>query len=180
MLFGLPNPTLETYHDDVIKWKHSPRYWPFVWGMHRSPVNSPHKGQWRGALMFSLICVWINGWLNHREASDLRRYRPHYDASVMIISTHLCYGRNMMQFHGSILNVLSFLESLRIVSYMLICFSPPGVNVAIIAIITNSMVIGDYIVVNAGFYFKHIYYHYSHYHSRNSDFIAITILLLLF
>ena len=48
-------------HDDVIKWKHFPRYWPFVWGFRRSPVNSPHKGQWRGALMFSLICVWING-----------------------------------------------------------------------------------------------------------------------
>ena len=43
-------------HDDVIKWKHFPRYWPFVRGIHRSPVNSPHKGQWRGALMFSLIC----------------------------------------------------------------------------------------------------------------------------
>ena len=39
-------------HDDVIKWKHFPRYWPFVRGIHRSPVNSPHKGQWRGALMF--------------------------------------------------------------------------------------------------------------------------------
>ena len=43
--------------DDVIKWKHFPRYWPFVRGIHRSPVNSPHKGQWRGALMFSLICA---------------------------------------------------------------------------------------------------------------------------
>ena len=32
-------------HDDVIKWKHFPRYWPIVWGIHRSPVNSPHKGQ---------------------------------------------------------------------------------------------------------------------------------------
>ena len=39
-------------YDDVIKWKHFPRYWPFVRGIHRSPVNSPHKGQWRGALMF--------------------------------------------------------------------------------------------------------------------------------
>ena len=62
-------------HDDVLKWKHFPRYWPFVRGIHRSPVNSPHKGQWRGALMFSLICVWINGWVNNREAGDLRRYR---------------------------------------------------------------------------------------------------------
>ena len=41
-------------HDDVIKWKHFPRYWPFVRGIHRWPVNSPHKGQWRGALTFSL------------------------------------------------------------------------------------------------------------------------------
>ena len=45
------------HHDDVIIWKHFPRYWPFVRGIHRQPVNSPHKGQWRGALMFSLICV---------------------------------------------------------------------------------------------------------------------------
>ena len=48
-------------HDDVIKWKHFPRYLSFVRGIHRSPVNSPHKGQWRGALMFSLICARING-----------------------------------------------------------------------------------------------------------------------
>ena len=48
-------------HDDVIKWKHFPRYWPFVRGIHRSPVKSPHKGQWRGALMFTLICARING-----------------------------------------------------------------------------------------------------------------------
>ena len=47
------------------------------------PVNSPHKGQWRGALMFSLICVWINDWVNNREAGDLRRYRGHYDVNLM-------------------------------------------------------------------------------------------------
>ena len=68
-----------TIHDDVIKWKHFPRYWPFVRGINRSPVNSPHKGQWRGAVMFSLICVWVN----NREAGDLRRYRAHYDVIVM-------------------------------------------------------------------------------------------------
>ena len=70
-------------HDDVIKWKHFPRNWPFVRGIHRSPVNSPHKGQWRGALMFPLICVWINDWVNNLEAGDLRRYRVHYDVIVM-------------------------------------------------------------------------------------------------
>ena len=71
--------------DDVIKWKHFPHNWPFVRGIHRSPVNSPHKGQWRGALMFSLICVWINSWVNNREVGDLRRYRTHYDITVMNI-----------------------------------------------------------------------------------------------
>ena len=69
-------------HDDVIKWKHFPRNWPFVRGIHRPPVNSPHKVQWRVALMFSLICVWINDWVNNREAGDLRRYRAHYDIIV--------------------------------------------------------------------------------------------------
>ena len=68
---------------DVIKWKHFPHNWPFVPGIHRSPVNSLHKGQWRGAVMFSLICVWRNSWENSRKAGDLRRYRAHYDVSVM-------------------------------------------------------------------------------------------------
>ena len=71
-------------HDDVIEWKHIPRYWPFVRGIHRSSVNSLHKGQWRGALMFSLICAWLNGWVNNREAGDLRRHRAHYDVTVMV------------------------------------------------------------------------------------------------
>ena len=74
------------HHDDVIKWKRFPRYWPFVRRIHRSPVNSPHKGQWRGALMFSLICAELSGWVNTREAGDLRRYRTHYDVIVMLPS----------------------------------------------------------------------------------------------
>ena len=69
-------------HDDVIKCKHSPRYWPFVRGIHRSLVNSPHKGQWRGALMFSLICASINGWAKNREASYLGCHCAH-EVSVM-------------------------------------------------------------------------------------------------
>ena len=72
-------------HDDVIKWKHFPRYWQFVRGIHRSTVNSPHKGQWRGALVFSLICVWINDWVNNREAGDLSRHRGHYDVIAMVV-----------------------------------------------------------------------------------------------
>ena len=70
-------------HDFVIKWKLFLRYWPFVRGIHRSPLNSPHKGQWRRASMFSLICAWINGCVNNHEAGDLRRHRDHYDVSVM-------------------------------------------------------------------------------------------------
>ena len=73
-------------HDDVIKWKHFTRYWPFVWGIHRSPGNSPHKGQWRRALMFCFICAWISGWVNNREAGDLRRHCAHYDVIVMFIA----------------------------------------------------------------------------------------------
>ena len=71
------------------------RCWAITWWRHQmetfsaqlaicagnSPV--PHKGQWRGALMFSLICIWINSWVNNREAGDLRRHRGHYDVNVM-------------------------------------------------------------------------------------------------
>ena len=70
-------------NDDAIKWKHFPRYWPFVRGIHWWPVNAPHKGQWRRALMFSLICAWINGWVNNREAGDPGRHRAYYDVTVM-------------------------------------------------------------------------------------------------
>ena len=73
---------IHQFHDDVIKWKRFQRYWPFVRRIHRSPVNSPQKGQWRGALMFSLICAWTNGLPNNREAGDLRRHCAHYDATV--------------------------------------------------------------------------------------------------
>ena len=75
---------LDISHDDVIIRKHFPRYWPFVWGIHRSPVNAPHKGQWCEALMFSLVCARINGWVNNRKAGDLRRHCAHYDVTIML------------------------------------------------------------------------------------------------
>ena len=74
-------------NDDVIKWNYFPRYWPFVLVIHRSPVNSPLKGQWRRALMFSLIYAWINGWVSNDEAGDLRRHRAYYDVTVMLNNT---------------------------------------------------------------------------------------------
>ena len=70
-------------HYDAIKLKHFPRYSPFVRGIHWSPVNSPHKGQWRRALMVSLICTWKNSWTNNRDAGDLRHHRTNHDVSVM-------------------------------------------------------------------------------------------------
>ena len=75
--------------DYVIKWKHIPRHWPFVRGIQRSPVNSPHKAQWFGDLMFSMI--WINGWINNCEAGDVRHHRAHYDVIGMCHRCHPSY-----------------------------------------------------------------------------------------
>ena len=71
------------FHDVVVKWKHFPRYWPFVRGIHQSLVNSPHKVLWLGTLMFSLICAWTNSWVNNQYAGDLRHHHAHYDFTVM-------------------------------------------------------------------------------------------------
>ena len=92
--------------DDVIKWKHFALL-PFALRIHRSPVNSAHKGQWCGALVFSLTCAWINGWVNNREAGDLRRHLTHYDVSVMARYQH-------SKIQGPISILRSHLTSLRI------------------------------------------------------------------
>ena len=64
---------------------------PLWGGIHRSPMDSPLKGYWRGALMFTLICNWTNGWANNRDAGDLRRHRAHYGATVMIITNAITW-----------------------------------------------------------------------------------------
>ena len=74
------------------------------------PVISLHKGQRRRALMFSLICVWINGWVKNRGAGDLTRYRKHYDVTVMYSNT-IC-------FHGTTAN-----EALKSAPIRRICWS---------------------------------------------------------
>ena len=71
-------------HDDVIKWKHFPRDWPFVRGI---TGEFPSQSQRRGALMFSLICAWTNGWTNNRDAGDLRRHRTYYDVTGLPVPT---------------------------------------------------------------------------------------------
>ena len=63
-------------------------YWPFARGIHRSPVDSPHKGQWSGALMVYFICTWTNGWANNQDAADLRYHHTHFDVTVMYIATY--------------------------------------------------------------------------------------------
>ena len=74
-------------YDGVIQWKYFPGYRPFVRGIYRSSVNSTHKGESPGALMFSLICTSIIGWVNNRKAGDLSRHRAHYDVTVMVLQS---------------------------------------------------------------------------------------------
>ena len=103
--------------DDVTKWKHFPLCWHFVRGIHRSPMNSQHKRQWRGALMFSLICAWINAWVNNREAGDLRRHRAHCDAIVMVKQ-----GASLVLIYWNALYVLNLFYVFKDNSYYLTGF----------------------------------------------------------
>ena len=85
------NPSSASEHEDIIKWKHFPCYWPFMQGIHRSPVNFPHKGQWCRALMFSLICTWTNSSVNNRwYTGDLRCHSAHYEVIVMKSKILVC------------------------------------------------------------------------------------------
>ena len=84
---------LELRFSSTRWWRHQmetfPRYWPSVRGIRRSPVNSPHKGQWRGVLLYSFICAWTNCWANHRDAGHLRRCCAHYDIIDNIYSNQI-------------------------------------------------------------------------------------------
>ena len=75
------------FHDKVIKWKHFSCNRPFLWGIHLWHANSLHKGQWRGTLVFSMICSWKYGWTNNWNAGDLRSQRPHDYVTVMLCCT---------------------------------------------------------------------------------------------
>ena len=72
-------------------------------GIHRPPVNSPHKGQWRGALIFPLICA--NTWANNEDAGDLRRHHTHYDVIVVLVCIIYVWGPlSKIPCHGKMLN----------------------------------------------------------------------------
>ena len=84
-----------SWNDDLIQWKHFPRYWPFVRGIYRSPVNSPHKGQWRGALMFSFICTW-------KKPLSKQSWSWWFETPSCILWRHC----NEIQYHHSILDIV--------------------------------------------------------------------------
>ena len=78
------SPVILIHKMTSSNWNIFPRYWSFVRGIHHWPVNSPHKDQWRGALIFSFISAWTNSSTHNGEAGDLRRHRTQYDVIVII------------------------------------------------------------------------------------------------
>ena len=114
-------------HDDVIKCKYFPPYWPFVRGIHWSLVNSPHKGQWRGAFM--ILCAWINSCVDNWDAGDLRCLRAHCGVTViegsawnksLHINTHI--GLNRMA------DFLKILKGTSSNAFLIICVLYFGSN----------------------------------------------------
>ena len=95
-------------------------YCTYTWWRHQMEAfsallalcagNSPHKGQSRGALMFSLICVRIHGWVSNGEAGDLRRHRAHYDVIVMIC---LCITATCIPCHNSAFVWMSTVDTIK-------------------------------------------------------------------
>ena len=84
-----------TIIENIFKWKQMETFSALLAicaGNSPVPLNSPHKGKSHGALMFSLISAWINGWVNNRDAGDLRRNCAHYDVIVCWIerARHIC------------------------------------------------------------------------------------------
>ena len=76
--------------DAAIKWKHFLHCWPFVRGNQWSPVDSIYKGQWRGDLMFSLICAWTI-WLSKQSRCwlfEMPLYSLWYHCNVVFSGVH--------------------------------------------------------------------------------------------
>ena len=96
-------------------------YWPFLRGIHRSSVNSPHKGPWRGALMFSLICAWINGLVNNGEAGDLRYHRAHYDVTV-ILRVYVFLGESCVHRSVCVFTCKLYRVFMRVVLYSCVLY----------------------------------------------------------
>ena len=69
----------------ISRWRHQMETFSALLALcaGNSPVNSPQKGQWRGALIFSLNCARTNGWVHNRDTGDLTRHCAHYIVTVM-------------------------------------------------------------------------------------------------
>ena len=93
-----------------------------VRGIQRWSVNSPHKGQWRGSLMFSSMCAWINDWVNNHEAGDLSRHRAHYDVIVMWGFKSKAMNINTVDITGMDSARKNAIESDEAVNWMLLPF----------------------------------------------------------
>ena len=64
-------------------WRHQMETFSALLALCAGPGEFPHKGQWRGTLMFSFICAWVKDWVNNCEPGDLRCHHGHYDVNVM-------------------------------------------------------------------------------------------------
>ena len=111
------HPASNTFHKVWITWwRHQMETFSALLaicaGNHRSTVNSPHKGQWRGALMFYFIWASISGWVNNREAGDLRRHRAHCD--VIVMKVFPCFVFNECSYIYMILMFLNHMIHLSI------------------------------------------------------------------
>ena len=85
-------------HDDVIKWKHFPRYWPFVRGIHRSAQRPVTR------IFDVFFDLHLNkSWVNNGGAGDFRRYRAHYDIRVMHLAI-TCTNANPTSIENSLIN----------------------------------------------------------------------------
>ena len=90
------------FHDDVIKCKHLPRYKPFVTG------DFPAQRPVTRSFDVSLICAWINVWVNNRVAGDLRRHRAHYEVIILYF---------MAKFMNAFICIIKILPKLCLVQF---------------------------------------------------------------
>ena len=92
-------------HDHLIKWKHFPRHWPIVRGIHPSLVSSPTKASNAKLWCFLWSVAEKNGWVINQDSGDLRRHRTHYDVTIILL-TNTCpwgqFGPRVLSLHASV------------------------------------------------------------------------------
>ena len=84
----------------IIKWKHFPRYWPFVRGIHRSPGGFPSQRPVTRSFDVFFDLGLNDGWTNSRDAGDLRRHHAHYEVSVMCDLYFVYYKNQVSVYNG--------------------------------------------------------------------------------